>query len=207
MCWAHGGVLNSEEKQAMLRTLMCLLFGSLLLTNTSAALADEYDGTLDLFESSPTLKPFFDSAYGYVVFPLVGKGGFILGGTYGNGRVYRNQVYVGDARLRGLNLGFQLGGQTLSKIIFLQDQRAFEEFTQSGVEFDASTSVVFIAVGAQAQTGTGGSSLSGSAGFSRTAQAEYGYTKGMAIFVHSLGGLMYEASVGGQKITYEAAEE
>ena len=198
----------------MIKILHCFFFGGLLWINASATLADKYDGTLDLFESSPSVEPFFESAYGYVVFPRVRKGGFIVGGTYGNGRVYlrrtktknKNSTHVGKARLRGLSLGLQAGGKTFSEIIFLEDKRAFEEFTRSGFEFEASTSVVIITLGAQAQAGTAGSSVSGSAGASRTAQVAYGYKKGRAIFVHSGGGLMYEASVGGQKITYESVE-
>ena len=199
----------------MMKILRYFFFGGLLLINAPATLADEYDGILDLFESSPSVKPFFESAYGYVVFPKVGRGGFIIGGTYGNGRVFinrinrtnhKNRVYVGNAKLRGLSLGLQVGGKTFSEIIFLEDKRAFDELTRSGLEFEASTSVVVITLGAQAQAGTAGSSASGSAGTSRTAQAAYGYKKGTAIFVHSRGGLMYEASVGGQKITYESVE-
>lgn len=182
------------------------LFGLLLAFSTSV-FADKYDGTLDLFESSPNVKPFFESAYAYAVFPTIGKGGIVLGGAYGTGRVYRNHKPVGEVKISEMSVGFQMGGQAFSEIIFLQDKRAFDEFTSGSFEFDASASAVAITAGVQAQAGTAGASASASGGPSTTSQAQYGYNKGMAVFVHALGGLMYEASIGGQKFRYKPLEE
>ncbi len=168
-----------------------------------SASADSFDGTLDLFESSPAVKPFFENAYAYVVFPTIGKGGIGIGGAYGKGRVYVGGKHVGDVTMSKLTVGFQLGGQAFSEIIFLQDKRAFDEFTAGSFEFDATASAVAITAGAQAQAGTSGASASASAGPATTVQTEYGYSKGMAVFVHALGGLMYEAAIGGQKFDYK----
>ena len=169
--------------------------------------ADNYDGTLDVFESSPELKPYFDNAYGYAVFPTVGRGGVVVGGSYGKGRVYQDGRVVGHASLAKLSIGFQLGGQAFSEIIFLQDKRAFDEFISGRFEFDASASAVAIVLGAQAQAGTAGASASAGTGPASTNQIEYGYNKGMAVFLHPLGGLMYEASIGGQKFKYTPLEK
>lgn len=174
----------------------------LLVMVQSFAHADNYDGTLDVFETAPALKPYFENAYGYAVFPTVGRGGFIIGGSYGKGRVYQNERVVGNVSMAKLSVGFQLGGQAFSEIIFLQDQRAFDEFVSGRFEFDASASAVIITASAQAQAGTAGASASAGVGPASTNQVEYGYNKGMAVFIHPLGGLMYEASIGGQKFEY-----
>ncbi len=188
----------------MMRKLLLLLL--LLIVVPPFGFADNYDGTLDVFESSPDLKPYFDNAYGYAVFPTVGRGGLVVGGSYGKGQVYENDRVVGHASLAKLSIGFQLGGQAFSEIIFLQDKRAFDEFISGRFEFDATASAVVIVLGAQAQAGTAGSSASAGTGPASTRQVEYGYNKGMAVFLHPLGGLMYEASIGGQKFKYTPLE-
>ena len=185
-----------------MRKLLLLL----LITFQPFSFADNYDGTLDVFESSPDLQSYFDNAYGYAVFPTVGRGGMVIGGSYGNGQVYENGRVAGRVSLTKLSIGFQLGGQVFSEIIFLQDKRAFDEFISNRFEFDASASAVAIVLGAQAQAGTAGSSASAGVGPVSTNQAEYGYNKGMAVFLHTLGGLMYEASIGGQKFKYTPLE-
>jgi hypothetical protein len=187
----------------MMRKLLLLL----LIIFHPVSFADNYDGTLDVFESSPDLKPYFDNAYGYAVFPTVGRGGVVVGGSYGKGRVYENDRVSGHVSLAKISIGFQLGGQAFSEIIFLQDKRAFDEFISGRFEFDASASAVAIVLGAQAQAGTAGSSASAGTGPASTNQVEYGYNKGMAVFLHPLGGLMYEASIGGQKFKYTPLEK
>ena len=179
----------------------------ILIFLVPAAHADKYAGTLDVFESSPALKPFFDNAYGYAVFPTVGRGGLVVGGSYGRGRVYEGGAVIGNVYLTKVSVGFQMGGQAFSEIIFLQDKRAFDEFISGRFEFDATASAVVIVAGAQAQAGTAGASASAGTGPGTSAQVEYGYNKGMAVFVHPLGGLMYEASIGGQKFRFESPEE
>ncbi|MEL0066397.1 MAG: hypothetical protein VXA40_16395 [Gammaproteobacteria bacterium] len=167
-----------------------------------AAWADNYDGTLDVFESAPELKPYFDNAYGYAVFPTVGKGGIGVGGAFGKGRVYEQEKVVGNVTLTKVTIGFQLGGQAFSEIIFMQDKRAFDEFVSGRFEFDASASAIVVTAGAQARAGTDGASASAGTGPAATTQVELGYNKGMAVFIHPLGGLMYEASIGGQKFKF-----
>ena len=100
-------------------------------------------------------------------------------------------------------IGFQLGGQAFSEIIFFKDQRAYDDFTGGNFEFDAAVSAVAITAGAQAKTGTEGSSAGASAGPATGKQVETGYRKGMVVFVHIKGGLMYEAAVGGQKFSFK----
>ena len=183
-----------------------LLLPFLLLFISSNAIADKYSDTMDVFIKSDAVKPFFNEAYGYAIFPRVGKGGMILGGAYGAGRVYKQRSISGTASLMKVSIGFQLGGQAFSEIIFFQDKRAYDDFTSGNFEFDGSLSAVVITVAAQAQSGTQGSSAGVSLGPATGTQAETNYTKGMAVFVHTLGGLMYEMSVGGQKFSFTPAK-
>ncbi|MGA6927514.1 MAG: YSC84-related protein [Desulfosarcina sp.] len=131
------------------------------------------------------------------------KGGFIAGVAYGKGKVYRASEVTGTATLTKITLGFQLGGQAFSEIIFFEDDRAYEEFTRGSFEFDANLSAVAITAGAQAQIGSMGPTAGASAGPATGVQAEVRYTKGMAVFVHAKGGLMFEAALGGQQFSFE----
>ncbi|MBT3386900.1 MAG: lipid-binding SYLF domain-containing protein [Desulfobacula sp.] len=185
---------------------LSLLFAFLLLFISSNAIADKYSDTMDVFIKSDAVKPFFNEAYGYAIFPRVGKGGIILGGAYGAGRVYKQRSISGTASLMKVTIGFQLGGQAFSEIIFFQDKRAYDEFTSGNFEFDGALSAVVITAAAQAQSGTQGSSAGVSLGPATGTQAETNYTKGMAVFIHTLGGLMYEMSIGGQKFSFTPAK-
>jgi lipid-binding SYLF domain-containing protein len=166
------------------------------------AFADKYDDTIGVFQKSDAVKPFFENCYGYAVFPTVGKGGIGIGGAYGTGQVYAQGVATGTVKLIKATIGFQAGGQAFSQMIFFQDKRAFEEFTSGNFEFDAGVSAVAITAGVQASAGTEGASAGASAGPATGAQVKTSYRKGMVVFVHAKGGLMYEATVGGQKFSY-----
>jgi lipid-binding SYLF domain-containing protein len=103
-----------------------------------------------------------------------------------------------------VSVGWQWGGQAFSQIIFFEDKRAYDDFTSGNFEFDATASAVAITAGAQAKAGTEGATAGASAGPATGAQAKKAnYHKGMAVFVHTKGGLMYEASIGGQKFTFK----
>lgn len=182
--------------------LLCAVVAALAVIPARAGV-DKYAQTIDVFQKSPQVQPFFKNAYGYAVFPTVGKGGIGIGGAYGKGQVYRRGEVTGTASLAKVTIGFQLGGQAFSEIIFFRDKRAYEDFTGGNFEFDATASAVAITAGAQAQAGTAGSSAGASAGPSTGVQAEAEYRKGMAVFVHTKGGLMYEAAIGGQKFNFE----
>ena len=191
----------------MIRTFRCFIFSVfiiLVLSVFNLALADSYSNTIEVFKKSPAVQPFFKNAYGYAVFPTVGKGGFGIGGAYGKGQVYRGGKVTGTASLVKATIGFQLGGQAFSEIIFFQDKRAYDEFTSGNFEFDAAVSAVAITAGAQAKAGTEGATAGASAGPATGTQARTSYRKGMAVFVHTKGGLMYEAAIGGQKFSFKA---
>lgn len=190
-----------------LKSFRFLCFAIVMMTsvllNADSAYPDSYTEALEVFKKSPAVQPFFQNAYGYAIFPTVGKGGIGIGGAYGQGKVFAGGKATGTARLFKATIGFQLGGQAFSELIFFQDRRAYEDFTSGNFEFDAQVSAVAITAGAQAKVGTEGATAGASAGPATGAQAETSYRKGMAVFIHVKGGLMYEAAIGGQKFSFE----
>ena len=182
-----------------IKFFIIILTGLLTLFSTVPAFADSCTSAINVFKTAQAVQPFFDNCYGYAVFPTVGKGGIVVGGAYGKGRVYQDGLITGTATIAKITVGFQLGGQAFSEIIFFQDKRAYDEFTEGLYEFDASISAVVITAGAQAKAGSDGGTAGASAGPATGIQAETRYYKGMAVFIHAKGGLMYEAAIGGQK--------
>ena len=183
----------------LLSTLFILLF---LLWQP--VFADEISDTLKVFRDAGESAQFFNKNYGYAVFPTIGKAGFVVGGAYGKGQVYAQKKHVGETSMTQVTVGFQLGAQGYSQIIFFEDKRAFEEFTSGNFEFSATAQAVAITAGASASTSTTGTSATASGGKNNATTASGGYHKGMAIFTVAKGGLMYEASIGGQKFSYKA---
>jgi lipid-binding SYLF domain-containing protein len=183
------------------RLLQILALFTVALTMTPAW-ADDYTDTINVFKKAGASGAFFNKAYGYAVFPTIGKAGVGVGGAYGKGRVYQKGKYVGDTSMTQLTVGFQLGGEGFSQIVFFEDERAFKEFTKGNFEFGADASAVAITAAAGAKANTAGSSAGASAG-KNDATTVGAYHKGMAIFTVVKGGLMYEATVGGQKFSYK----
>lgn len=179
--------------------LLALPFGSAMADEDDA----KYATTINIFKQAGESGSFFNNSYGYAVFPTIGKAGFVVGGAYGKGRVYSADQWVGNTSVTHLNVGFQLGGQAFSQIIFFEDQRAFNEFTGGNFEFSADASAVAITAGASAAATTTGSSA-GASGGRHDATTVGAFYKGMATFTVAKGGLMYQATVGGQKFSFES---
>jgi lipid-binding SYLF domain-containing protein len=132
--------------------------------------------------TDPTLAPVLDSAAGYAVFPSVGKGAAGIGGAYGKGVLYERGVAVGYCDLSQATIGFQLGGQAYTQIIAFETRDAVQTFKEGNLRFAAQATAVAL------QSGAG---------------ANASYTNGVAVFTMDEAGLMFEASIGGQKFSYE----
>lgn len=150
------------------------------------------------FEKSGALSAYFAGSYGCVVFPTIGKGGFGIGGAHGAGWVFRQGQLTGISKMTQLTVGFQAGGQAYSQIIFFENETAYTRFTGGNFEFGAQASAVALTVGANASASTAGGASAGAG----SAQTKSTYTDGMAVFTLAKGGLMYEASLGGQKYSF-----
>ena len=174
----------------------------LLLLATGVAHADKYDDTVALFKNAGQSAAFFHQSYAYAVFPTVGEAGFIVGAALGTGRVYVHGRMVGEAKMTQVSAGFQAGGKAFSQIIFFEDKRALDEFVSGTFEFEAGVSAVAITAGVEGSAGTSGARAGASGGEKDAKTASTGYQKGMVVFTIVKGGLMYTATVAGQKFSF-----
>ena len=142
---------------------------------------DTEDAHEMILEVDGNLEDWFERSYGYVLFPSVGKGGFWVGGAFGKGEVYEQGEFIGEARLSQGTVGFQFGGQVYTEIIFFKGEAQLRHFKESRFALSAQASAVAIVEGA-----------------SRNAKYEHG----VAVFTIAKGGIMLEASVGGQKFKF-----
>lgn len=153
-----------------------------LLFAAGPASADKYDDTLAVFKGAGESAKYFDNSYGYALFPGIGKGGIGIGGAHGKGLVIVGEKAVGRSSLSQLTVGFQLGGQVYSQFIFFKDDVALQNFQRGNFEMGAQASAVAVTLGAS---------------------ADADYDKGVAVFTSVSGGLMYEATISGQKFSYD----
>ena len=186
-------------KKITCSALFTLIFFSLL----SPVWADEFDDTRKMFEDA-RLANRFNNAHGYALFPTIGKAAFVVGGAYGKGRVYVLGNLVGYTSMAQVTLGFQMGGTGYSQVIFFQDQRAVNEFSQGNFEFSAEAEATVLTASASAAAKSSGSSATASGGKNNASISGAGYYKGMETFTITKGGLMAEISIGGQKFSYSA---
>src|SRR6266478_8176406 len=184
-----------------MRRLFC--FAPLLLLAAGVAHADKYSDAIASFKNAGDSAGFFQTCYGYAVFPTVGEAGFILGGAHGKGRVYVQDKHVGDATMTQLSIGFQAGGKSYSQIIFFQDKRDLDEFESGKFEFNAGASAIAITASASASVGTDRASSEASRE-PRDATTNGNYQTGMAVFTIGKGGLMFAANIAGEKFSYKA---
>ena len=199
-------VVRSERESRTMKTLIAVWFAALAVV-APAALADDVSTTIDNFRGAGA-GDFIDDSYGYAVFPSIGKGGIGIGGAHGKGEVYVGGKRVGQTKMNQVTYGLQLGGQVYSQMIFFRDKRALEDFTSGNFEFGAQATAVALTAGAQASnsTGGGGNTSSGTDADSSKVNAnekQYDGRSGMAVFTIAKGGLIYEATLGGQKFKYE----
>jgi lipid-binding SYLF domain-containing protein len=188
--------------QRLIRATLALLIISLPV---HLARADEYSDALHSFQSAGESSAYFDNAYGYALFPTIGKAGLGIGGAHGKGKVYKQGAIIGKTKMTQLTIGLQLGAQGYSQIILFENESALNQFTSGNFEFSAQATAVAITAGVSAEANTGGGTTAGASGGRNDASTtSLGYRKGMAIFTIAKGGLMYEASLGGQKFSYEA---
>jgi lipid-binding SYLF domain-containing protein len=146
---------------------------------------DSKDALNEMIKISPKLETYYTEAYGYAVYPTITKAGFIVGGAGGKGVVFKNHIAVGTSSLKQASFGLQAGGQQYSEVIFFQNEEAFEHFANGNLKFDAQASAVAITQGAS---------------------YDIAYKNGVAVFTNVSGGLMVEASLGGQHFSYTPNE-
>ena len=145
-------------------------------------LANETDEAIrELYKSNPDIKKYFHEAHAFVVFPKITKGGLGVGGAGGKGLVFENYGVIGGASLAQATLGLQAGGQQYMEVIFFEDKAALDRFKGEKIKFSGQASAVALKDGAS---------------------VDIDYQDGVAVFTKAIGGLMAEASLGGQKFKY-----
>ena len=177
------------RKNKILLILGALIISVLLFANSASAqskedsslIKDSEEAKAEFIKTDELLKILYDSAAGYVIFPNVGKGAIGVGGAAGNGIVYQKDKIIGKAKLKQVSIGFQFGGQAYRELIFFQNEQTLDHFKKNKVEFSAQASAVALKSGASANAK---------------------YNEGVMIFTQQKGGLMYEASVGGQQFKF-----
>lgn len=132
----------------------------------------------EFLEKDPGMEKFFSSSVGYAVFPGIGKGGLGVGGAAGKGTLFKGGVAVADTKMSQVTIGFQAGGQKYAEVIFFEDEETYKDFVSGNFEFAAQVSAVALTSGAS---------------------ADAAYKDGLLVVTMAIGGLMYEASLGGQK--------
>ena len=174
--------------------IMCLLAWVFLIGCSTAPRSSENKAVLNTKSQSsielasktdPGLQRFFDTAAGYAVFPTVGKGGFGVGGAFGRGQLYEGEKLAGYCSLTQATIGLQLGGQAYTEFIFFETKDALSSFKSGEFSFAAQVSAVALKSGVSANAK---------------------YTDGVAVFTMAEAGLMYEASLGGQKFSYQPVQ-
>lgn len=172
-------------------TRLVVIFSTTFIMSASSAqsnkdkdlIEDSKTGKMEFIKTDKLMKNLFDDAYGYVIFPNIGKGGIAVGGATGNGIVYEKRTLIGKAKITQLNFGFQFGGQAYREVIFFESKETLDNFKENKIELSAQASAVAATSGASANVK---------------------FRDGILIFTQEKGGLMYEASIGGQKFKFTA---
>ncbi len=128
-----------------------------------------------------SLRDFLNRAYGYAIFPEIGKGALVVGGAYGRGEVYRGNQLIGYAEIKAGSVGLQAGGETFSELLVFGDEKTFNDFTNGKFSFSANAAAVLVKAGAGAK-----------------AQ----FDNGVAVFIHPRGGAMVDLSIAGQQFNF-----
>jgi lipid-binding SYLF domain-containing protein len=179
-------VMTSPTLSTSRRVPMALA-GALLLATAGPAVAGdpvkEAQETIAAFKKAdPSMAKLFGGAAGYAVFSTIGKGAIGIGGAGGAGVLFEKGAAVGRTKMTQVTIGLQLGGQSYSEVIFFETSAALADFKKGNFALAAQVSAVAAAAGASANAK---------------------YEQGVAVFTMTKGGLMYEASVGGQKFSFE----
>jgi lipid-binding SYLF domain-containing protein len=196
MNYTNSNKMNSLKLKKMKKTIINLI-ALIVFTMTSQfsmAQTEKYNAEhtesknvlAKMIKKSPSLQAYYDQSYGYAIFPKVTKVGASLGVAWGKGIVFKNHVAISKSKLKQLTFGLQFGTQNYSEIIFFQSKKDLDKFMNKKLKFNGQASAVAIKKGAS---------------------ADLSYSDGVALFTQSKGGLMFEASIGGQHFKNQLIED
>ncbi len=188
----HPKTINMEKRTTLSAIKFVIVIAALAIGSTANAQSTSKEKKLvrdsklaksEFIATDGMMRSLFDNSYGWATFANVGKGGIGIGGATGNGIVYERGKVIGKAKLTQVSIGFQFGGQAYREVIFFETKADLNRFVENKIEFSAQASAVAVTVGASGNVK---------------------YKDGVMIFTQQKGGLMYEASIGGQKFNYSA---
>jgi len=179
-----------KKKSTVKAAVLLAMFAGLFLPRMVMAqdesqeriIGDSKEAKAHFLKSDPSMENLFKHASGYAIFPNIGKGAVVVGGAAGKGALYQKGVPVGTAQMVQATVGAQAGGQAYREVIFFENRDAVDRFMQNKVEFSGQASAIAVKAGASANAN---------------------YRNGVVVFSQEKGGLMLEASLGGQKFTYK----
>jgi lipid-binding SYLF domain-containing protein len=179
------------------KLFLCVLLALTGVTAHAAASLEKCKKTLGKFRQLGNVPELLAQSYGYAVLPTIGKGGIGIGGAGGTGCVFAKGRQTGKVSMGQITIGWQLGGQAYSQIILFKNADVYNDFIKGQFEFGADATAVALTYGAAAGASTKGASASAG-----DTKAVGSWKRGMAVFTLAKGGLMYEASIGGQKFNF-----
>jgi lipid-binding SYLF domain-containing protein len=182
--------------------MLCVLLALIGTTAHAAATVEKCRETLGKFKQLGNVPELLAESYGYAVLPTIGKGGIGIGAAGGTGCVFAGDTHSGNVSMGQITIGWQLGGQAYSQIILFKNADVYNDFVKGQFEFGADATAVALTYGAAAGASTKGASASAG-----DTKATGSWKRGMAVFTIAKGGLMYEASIGGQKFNFKPLGE
>ncbi|MDO9373693.1 MAG: YSC84-related protein [Bacteroidota bacterium] len=161
--------------------LLTIALSTSVVNAQTKMIRDVQNAKTEFIKTDDLMRTLFNNAHAYVIFPNVGKGAIGIGGAAGQGIVFQKGKRIGTAKMKQLTIGLQAGGQAYREVIFFEDEAALDRFKSDNFEFSGQASAVAVTKGASGNVK---------------------YNDGVMIFSQQKGGLMYEASLGGQKFDY-----
>lgn len=165
-----------------------LALGLLVFLSVAAAGASKVEldarvrAAMQALDDVPAGKELARKASGILVFPRVVKGGFGVGGEYGEGALLVNGQTVQYYRVASISVGFQAGGQAKTEVIMFMTDTALRLFRESdGWEagVDGNIAVFEFGTGREVNTNNLRDPIVG--------------------FIYNNKGLMYDLSLAGSK--------
>lgn len=145
-----------QISMAIVLTVFVLAMPRMSQAATATEIDRDVDGALQtLYRTTPAAKELAAVAKGILVFPSIIKGGFIVGGQYGEGALRMDGKTIGYFNTVAASYGLQAGAQSFGYALFFIDNESLQYLQQSeGWEVGVGPSVVVVDKGAAASLTT-----------------------------------------------------
>jgi lipid-binding SYLF domain-containing protein len=181
--WTKGLLLTAIL--AVAAAMMTTLSAGFALAASSSEIDRNATQALSLlYATTPGARALAEKSKAILIFPRIVKGGFIVGGQFGDGALRKRGRTVGYYRSLSASYGLQAGAQSFGYVLFFMDEASIQYLNKSnGWELGTGPSLVVLDKGF-------GKNLS-----TTTMQ------KGVYAFIFNQKGLMGGVGIQGSKIT------